>query len=135
MAICTIGLNTMDLTGEYEDRQFVVTRGDSRIAITIARNSDTAKLTRNNRFVIDDPESPTPLAYLLTKPLKIGGVFNNEGYYKFVLQEVVTTDDDNLELGIADYYLHFPKEPKPPVERQEINPDIMKTDDGKGVWL
>ena len=135
MAICTIGLNTMDLTGEYEDRQFVVTRGDSRIAITIARNTDTAKLNRTNRFIIDDPESSVPLAYALTKPLKVGGVYNNEGIYKFVLQEVVPTDDDNIELGIADYYLHFPKDPTPLVERQEINPDILKTSDGKGVWL
>lgn len=132
---CIVEDGTKYLTGEYEDRQFVVTRGDSRIAITIARNEHTAKLTRDNRFIIDDPDSPVPLAYLLTKPLKVGGVFNNEGVYKFVLQEVVTTDNDNFELGIADYYLHFPKDQPNSVDRYEIDPDILKTPEGKGVWL
>lgn len=99
----------MDLTGEYEDRNFVVTRGDSRIAITIARNKDTAKLGRQNRFLIDDPESAHMLAYALTKPLKFSSVYGENGVYKFVLQEVNTTDDDNQELGIADYWLHFPR--------------------------
>ena len=49
-------------------------------------------------------------AYLLTKPLKVGKTYNGHGIYSFVLQEVVSTDNDNFELGIANYYLHFPKE-------------------------
>lgn len=107
---------TKYLTGELEDRQFIVARGDSRIAITIARNPYSAKLDRQSRFLIDDPWAEHMLAYLLTKPLKFSGVYNGEGVFKFVLQEVVTTDDDNLELGIADYYKHFPKQeaPTPP---------------------
>ena len=123
---CIVEDGTKYLTGEYEDRNFVVTRGDSRIAVTIARNIHTAKLGRNNRFLIDDPDTGFPLAYLLTKPLKMGWTYNNMGVYKFVMQEVQTTADDNTELGIADYYLHFPK--TPPV----IDPE---TPDGKKVWL
>ena len=93
--------------------------------MTIARNEETVKLGRTNRFIIDDPESPRPLAYALTKPLKLGWSFNNRGAYKFVLQEVTTTDNDNLDLGIADYYLHFPKE-------SDSSDD---SGSGKKVWL
>lgn len=100
---------TKYLTGEFEDRHFVVTRGDSRIAVTVARNEQTINLNRNNRFLIDDPDTKHKLAYTLSKPLKVGGVFNNQGVYKFVLQEVTATDDDNHELGIADYYKYYPR--------------------------
>ena len=86
-----------------------MTRGDSRIAVTVARNSETAKLSRPNRFIIDDPESKAPLSYLLTKPLKLGWSFNGYGAYKFVMQEVNSTEDDNFELQIADYYKYFPR--------------------------
>lgn len=126
MEICTISLNTKDLTGELEDRNFVVTRGDSRIAVTIARNHDTAKLKRESRFIIDDPESAKPLSYLLTKPLKLGMNYNGEGVYKFVLQEVTATGDDNFELQIADYYKYFPK------EEQD---DDTSMDAERKVWL
>lgn len=111
---CIIEDGTKYLTGEYEDRNFVVTRGDSRIAMTISRNQDTIKFDRERRFLIDDPDSPHKLAYLLTKPLKLGSTYNNEGVFKFVLQEVTATDDDNHVLGIADYYKYFPREPLKP---------------------
>ncbi len=106
---CIIEDGTKYLTGEYEDRSFVVTRGDSRIAMTIARNEYTVNFNREQRFLIDDPESKHKLAYLLTKPFKLGGTFNNEGVFKFVLQETTATSYDNHELGIADYYKYFPR--------------------------
>lgn len=102
-------LNITDLTGELENRDFVATRGDSRISMQIARNQHTIAFDREYRFLIDDPETPHKLAYLLTKPLKRGLIYNSQGTYKFVLQEVTATEDDNHELGIADYYKHFPK--------------------------
>ena len=107
---CIVEDGTKYLTGEYEDRNFVVTRGDSRIYLTIAKNEITSKLGRKNRFLIDDPESEIMMSYLLTKPLKLGGTFNHKGVFKFVLQEVNSTADDNMELCIADYYKYFPKE-------------------------
>lgn len=115
---------TKYLTGELEDRNFVVTRGDSRVAMTIARNDDTIKFARDMRFLIDDPDSRLKLAYLLTKPLKLGGTYNKCGVYKFVLQEVTSTEDDNHVLGIADYYKYYPREPVEPSEPNE-----------KGGWL
>ena len=40
---CIIEDGTKYLTGEYEDRNFVVTRGDSRIYMQIARNAETVR--------------------------------------------------------------------------------------------
>ena len=107
---CIISDGTKYLTGEMEDRHFIATRGDSRIAMVIARNEHTVKFDRKSRFLIDDPESEMKLSYQLTKPMKLGYTFNGLGIFKFVLQEVSSTQDDNYELGIADYYVHFPKE-------------------------
>lgn len=126
----------MDLTGEYEDRDFIVTRGDTRISMTIGKNEHTLKFKRDSRFLIDDPESDEKLAYLLTKPLRTGRIYNGTGIYCFVLQEVVSTDYDNVELGIADYYRHFPKEnadieDNPPIEQPPETPD----EEGKDLWI
>jgi len=125
---CAVEDGTKYLTGEYEDRLYIAARGDTRIAITIARNEFTAKLAREQRFLIDDPQSNLKLAYLLSKPLKVPLVYNGRGVFKFVLQEVVTTDDDNQELGIADYYKYFPKDPG-------LSNDTPSDDTGKRVWL
>ena len=119
---CVVEDGTKYLTGELEDRQFIVTRGDSRIAVTIARNEYTARLNRESRFIIDDPLSTMPLSYLLTKPLKLGHSYGEDGVFKFVLQEVTATADDNFDLQIADYYKYFPEEKEEdttsPVERE-----------------
>lgn len=132
---CIIEDGTKYLTGEYEDRDFFVTRGDSRIAMTIARNNDTVNFARNYRFLIDDPESSEMNAYLLTKPLKVGKTYNGHGVYSFVLQEVVSTDNDNFELGIADYYLHFPKDKTLETGNDNGKNDGSESDTGKKVWL
>ena len=66
--------------------------------------------------------------------------------FRFILNEVNLTDDDNTELRIADYYNW-----KPPVElgNEHRNPDIPlddivdsakekaeeENDDNKGVWI
>lgn len=135
---CIIYDGTKYLTGEYEDRNFVVTRGDSRISMTIAKNSDTVKFSRESRFLIDDPESQTKLSYMLTKPLKVGWVYNTEGIYSFVLQEVVSTDDDNHELGIADYYKYFHKDQssiQTDSDESAVNRGDNINEDGGQVWI
>lgn len=132
---CIIEDGTKYLTGELEDNHFIVTRGDSRIAMTITRNEYTSQFRRDNRFLIDDPLSPHKLAYALTKPLKIGTTFNDEGIYKFVLQEVSATEYDNHELGVADYYKYFTKESSDHSKQATIDPKNNKTDDGREVWL
>ena len=132
---CVIEDGTKYLTGQYEDREFFVTRGDSRLGMIIARNEHTAKMRRGCRFLIDDADSELMLAYELSKPFKLGGVYNNQGVFKFVLQEVNTTDDDNQELCIADYYERFPKDAGSSAPNNTIDPDNTTTDDGRKVWL
>lgn len=130
---CVVEDGTKYLTGEYEDRNFVVTRGDSRISVQLAKNRYTSVLNRESRFLIDDEDSPHKLAYLLTKPFKKGATYNGKGTYKFVLQEVTATEYDNHELGIADYYHHFPKKDDVP-SIDDTKPDIEEID-GKKVWI
>lgn len=132
---CIVEDGTKYLTGQYEDRDFISTRGDSRISITIARNEYTRKMKRGDRFLVDDEASDTMLAYELTKPLKVGHVYNGNGVYKFVLQEVNTIDEDNQELRVADYYKYYPpNDGGVTTPNVTVDPDNT-TDDGKKVWL
>lgn len=128
---CVVEDGTKYMTGEFEDRNFVVTRPDARISVQIARNRYTVALNRENRFLIDDDDSPHKLSYLLTKPLKSGLTYNGKGTFKFVMQEVTATEYDNHELGIADYYKYFER------EQPDIGDDTPAVpDDGrKKVWL
>lgn len=142
---CVIDDGTKYMTGELEDRYFVVTRGDSRISMQIARNEHTVKFGRESRFLIDDEDSPHKLSYILTKPLKKGLLFNGKGVYKFVLQESTATGDDNHELGIADYYKYFPKSDTGSSESTDDNNDENTSEEntgdttgdttGKKVWF
>lgn len=133
---CIIEDGTKYMTGEYEDRDFVVTRGDSRIVMTIAKNDRTTRFKRGCRFLIDDMESDPVLAYELTKPFKLGKIYNNQGVFKFLLQEVTTTDDDNTGLLVADYYRYFPREDTGvPTPGLTIDPENRTTEDGRQVWL
>lgn len=134
---CVIEDGTKYLTGEYEDQKYIVTRGDSRIAMTIGRNEHTMKFDRHHRFLIDDPASGHKHSYNLTKPLRVGHVYGDEGVYLFVLQETNSTDNDNMEMGIADYYLHFPREAEEERESpaRDRRPPDGGEEKGKKVWL
>lgn len=134
---CMVEDGTKYLTGDYEDRDFFVTRGDSRIAITLPRNEYTRKLNRESRFLIDDINGGEQmLSFVLSKPLKVGHTYDEEnGVYKFVLHEVNSTDDDNFELGIADYYKYFPRDGEIVVEKQDDPGTHVDEDTGKTRWL
>lgn len=106
---CIITDGTKYLTGEYGDNDYIVVRGDSRIALTIAKDEYSIQLNRESRFLIDDYDSHDVLAYRLTKPFKLGGSFNGSGVLNYVLTECNTEDTDNFELHIANYYKYFPK--------------------------
>lgn len=110
---CIVEDGTRYLSGEMGDREFIVLRGDSRVAVTLPKDEYSIRLGRENRFIIDDYAAPSPLAYRLTKPFKLGGSFDEDGVLHFVMYECNTEDDDNLELHIADYYTHFPREDAP----------------------
>lgn len=123
---------TRYLTGEFSDSFLVTTKGDSRIAVTLPKDSETLVLDRDSRFIIDDYSSPHPLAYRLTKPFKLGGSFDENGVVIFVMTECNAEHYDNTELHIADYYKHFPRE-----EENNNSADISvdDSDSGRRGWI
>lgn len=127
---CIIEDGTKYLTGEYGDNDFILNRGDSRIAMIISKDKYTLSFDRENRFLIDDYASPKVLAYRLTKPFKLGGSYDDRGVLTFVLQECNTEDTDSIELHIANYYDYFPRECDEP-EKEPGDVD----DTGKKVWI
>lgn len=139
---CVVEDGTKYLIGEkVED---IMTIGDSRIAITIGKDNDTISLKRGMRFLVDDIDSNDVLAYQITKPNKLFNVYDNAGVFRFILNEVNLTDDDNTELRIADYYNW---QPHIRLDNEHQNPDISlkeiiksaKTkkdnNDDKEVWI
>lgn len=131
---CIVEDGTKYLTGEYGDNEYIITRGDSRISLTIPKDKYTIRFNRDNRFLIDDYASPNVLAYRLTKPFKLGGSYGDGGVLNLVLQECNTEDTDNFELHIANYYDYFPREddiaePVGPTKEEK------EEQSGKKVWL
>ena len=63
---CYIEDGTKYMTGELEDRHFIATRGDARIAMTIARNQYTVKFNRKSRFLVDDLDADNLLSFDLS---------------------------------------------------------------------
>lgn len=105
---CVIEDGTKYLVGEREEHMMAI--GDARIALIIGKDKETVGINRGKRFLIDDPDSSQPLAFEVTKPNKLFGLYNGEGVYKHILSECNATDDDNFDLMVADYYLHRPGE-------------------------
>lgn len=134
---CIVEDGTKYLTGEYGDNDFIITRGDSRISLTLPKDEYTIRLNRDNRFLIDDYDSPNTLAYRLSKPFKLGGSYNGEGVLYFVLQECNTEDTDNFELNIANYYDHFPRKTTGDdrVEGNGNGDNNSQDGTGKKVWF
>jgi hypothetical protein len=116
---CYVFDGTKYLIGEKEKE--VITIGDSRMAITIGKDSETEKLKRGARFLIDDEDAESVMAFQITKPNKMFNVFNGRGVYRFILNEVNVTDNDNTELRIADYYNWHPK-------KERIESDVKRTE-------
>lgn len=106
---CVIEDSTKYLTGELEDRHFIVTRGDQRVYMSIARNDYTIRFERTDRFLIDDDDAPLKIAYSLSKPLKLGWTVGGKGVFKFVLLEAQSTEFDDQINGVADYYRYHAK--------------------------
>lgn len=124
---------TRYLTGEFSDSFLVATKGDSRIAVTLPKDLETIALDRDARFIIDDYSSPHPLAYRLTKPFKLGGSYDENGVVIFVMTECNTENDDNIELHIADYYKHFPREGEN--NNSSVDASVDDLDSGRRGWI
>lgn len=121
---CIVQDGTKYLIGEKEKE--VMTIGDSRLALTIAKDEGTITFHRGMRFIIDDPDSHERLAYEITKSNRMFNMYDGQGVYRFILREVTLTDDDDTELQVADYYGRGFK------EAQIVNPETVRTE---GKWL
>lgn len=107
---CIIEDGTKYLIGE--NAKEMMTIGDARIALTIAKDDDTNELRRGARFLIDDADTDKPLAYQITKSNKLFNVYDGKGVFRFILNEVQLTADDNAKLRIADYTSWELRKPK-----------------------
>lgn len=99
---CIVEDGTKYLIGEKSSDLMNV--GDARLSVTISKDIDTNKLSRGRRFLIDDLDTDDILAYQITKPNKLYNINAGKGVFRFILNEVNRTSDDNVELRIADYY-------------------------------
>lgn len=97
---CIVEDGTKYLIGE-RTREFL-TIGDGRMAVTIAKDEDTVELQRGLRFLIDDEDSDFVTAYQITKSNKLFNVYEGEGVFRFILNEVQLTENDDPERRIAD---------------------------------
>lgn len=141
---CRIVDGTKYLIGEKSNQLMSI--GDARMALTIGKDEDTIGLKRGMRFLIADLDQTEVLAYQITKPNTLFNIYENEGVFRFIMNEVNLTDNDNTELRIADYYSWMPHIPR---DNDHVNPDIPiediveaakqkaseEPDDDKGVWL
>lgn len=139
---CIVEDGTKYLIGEKTEDMMSI--GDARIAITICKDKDTIDLCRGKRFLVDDLDTDNPLAYQITKPNKLFNVYDGQGVFRFILNEVNMTDDDNVELRIADY---FNWKPDVQLDNEHQDADIpleeiinsasskVEQNDNKEVWL
>lgn len=139
---CIVVDGTKYLIGEKSEDMMSI--GDARIAVTVGRDKDTVKLSRGKRFLIDDEDTDEILAYQITKPNRFFNTYGGKGVYRFILNEVNLTDEDNIELRIADYYNWKPKKSRPESDVKSDQPfenivdtAINETGGAKdtGVWL
>lgn len=143
---CVVEDGTKYLIGERQEDMLAV--GDARMSVTIGKDSETVRINRGRRFLIDDMGSEEVLAYEVTKPNKMFNVFNGKGVFRFIMGESEVTDLDNTEERIADYYGWKPKEAEPvPDTKKDIPFEDMISKAGQdakdkpaqieksGVWL
>ena len=109
---CIIVDGTKYLIGEATSRyENLMVIGDARIALTIGKDEDTLELNRGLRFLIDDTDVEKPLAYQITKSNRFFNLYEGEGVFRYILNEVVLTANDNIEERIADYNSWMPVRP------------------------
>lgn len=139
---CIIEDGTNYTSGESTGSNYIVTQGDSKVVMTVTKDSETISINRDNRFLVDDYDSPDVLAYRVSKPLRLGGSYDSYGIVSYVLQECNTEDTDNLELHIANYYKYFDRdssngtsESVPDPGESSTHPEYPDSEPGKKVWI
>lgn len=96
---CFIEDGTKYIIGENA-REYM-TIGDSRMALTVPKDKDTANLTRGVHLLVDDPDAPDPSAFGITKANRVQHVYDGKGIYRLMLNEVNSTQDDDVVNMVA----------------------------------
>lgn len=120
---CIVEDGTKYLVGEKTEDMMAI--GDARMALTIAKNDDTVKFKVGTRFILGDPDAEEPTAYEITKTNTLYNVFNGRGVYRFILNQVVITHNDDIDGQVADAYGRGFKE-------DVVDPDTMRE---TGVYI
>lgn len=106
---CIVEDGTKYLIGEATSRfENIMVIGDARIAVTVGKDEDTLELDRGIRFLIDDTDVSKPLAYQITKENRFFNLYEGDGVFRYILNEVVLTANDNIKERIADYTKWMP---------------------------
>lgn len=134
---CVVEDGSSALIGEKASDIMAI--GDARLAITIAKDADTIEIGRGKRFLIDDPDAKNVLAYQITKSDRLYSIYNGVGVYRYILNEVNVTDNDNKDLLIADYYNHTSVINQKTNTQENItilSEEVHSNSDAnKGVWI
>lgn len=127
-------------SGVSHDSDRAMRFGDTQIHMVICKNEFTQAFGREDRFLIDDIDAPHKLSFNISRPMKMWANGMDNRLYDFVLEESSATEDDNHELGVADYYKYFSRNGEEPVfpttDPQDNNTtEEDKPQSGKKVWL
>ena len=85
-----------------ETRKDIITIGSSRMSVTVAKDNDTALIKRGTRFLIDDVDASSAIAYEITKIDRVTGLIDSDGIYKFLVVETNVREGDDLAYMIPD---------------------------------
>lgn len=100
---------TKYLVGENEKK--MITVGDSRMSVTVAKDHDTDTIKRGTRFLIDDPDTEQKVAYEVTKVDRVTGILDGTGIYKFLVCETNVRESDNTVEMVPDNTSYTPGDP------------------------
>lgn len=100
---------TKYLVGENEKK--MVTVGDSRMSVTVAKDDDTDLIRRGTRFLIDDPDAAHKVAYEVTKVDRVTGILDGTGIYKFLVCETNVRPTDDIPDMVSDNSTYEPGDP------------------------
>lgn len=101
---------TKYLVGENEKK--MITVGDSRMSVTVAKDHDTDTITRGTRFLIDDPDTLQKVAYEVTKVDRVTGILDGSGIYKFLVCETNVRETDDTAEMVPDNSTYHPGDPE-----------------------
>lgn len=93
-----------------ETRKDIITVGSSRMSVTVAKDNETTQIHRGTRFLIDDADANSTIAYEITKIDRVTGLLDGNGIYKFLVVETNVREGDDVVYMIPDNSVYQPNE-------------------------